>query len=166
MQRNRFRAAARNHLFRTASRMPYFLTWLRNHRWLPDARYRDGLLARNGNGAVGWLIPQPSVLDEKGDTVRLDDVIGGRWSLLHKGSASDWPDWRAAGAPVRQAHAAGQRPARRLPRRCRRVADPLAGKKGAAVVAVRPDGSSTPAPPRGSRCRHRRPASRHQRSTR
>ena len=44
-----------------------------------------GLLAHNGNGAVGWLIPQPWVVDEKGDTVRLDDVVGGRWTVLHPG---------------------------------------------------------------------------------
>ena len=66
IQHSRWRAAVRNHVFRTASRVPYFLTWLRDHRWIPDARYRDGLVAKNGNGAVGWLIPQPWVIDEKG----------------------------------------------------------------------------------------------------
>ena len=74
IQRNRFRAAARNHIFRTASKVPYFLDWLRDHRWLPDARYTDGLVANSGNGAEGWLIPQPWVIDEKNDTVRLDDA--------------------------------------------------------------------------------------------
>ena len=31
----------------------------RNNRWLPPAHYGSGLLARNGNPAVGWLIPSP-----------------------------------------------------------------------------------------------------------
>ena len=42
IQRNRCRAAARNHFFRTASKVPGFTAWLRQHRWLPDARYRKG----------------------------------------------------------------------------------------------------------------------------
>ena len=99
IQHNPWRAAARNHVFRTASRVPYFLTWLRDHRWIPDARYRDGLVANNGNGAVGWLIPQPRVIDEKGDTVRLDDVVGGRWTVLHTGPASDFWAWRTPASP-------------------------------------------------------------------
>ena len=40
---------------------------------------------RQRQRAVGWLIPQPQVIDEKGDTARLDDVIGGRWTVLHTG---------------------------------------------------------------------------------
>jgi 3-(3-hydroxy-phenyl)propionate hydroxylase len=140
IERNRFRAAARNHIFRTASKMPYFLTWLRNHRWLPDARYRDGLLARNGNRAVGWLIPQPWVLDEKGESVRLDDVIGGRWTVLHTGRASEWPDWRALGVPTVEVI-----PPQSVPRAdCIVDSDgSLTGwlnEKGASVVVVRPDG--------------------------
>ena len=83
--------------FRTASKVPGFTSWLRQHRWLPDARYRKGLLAHNGNGAVGWLIPQPWVVDEKGDAVRLDDVIGGRWVVVHLGPESIGRSWRAAG---------------------------------------------------------------------
>ncbi|SOX55202.1 FAD-binding monooxygenase [Mycobacterium ahvazicum] len=140
IQRNRFRAAMRNHVLRTASRVPYFTTWLRDHRWLPDARYHDGLLARNGNGAVGWLIPQPCVLDEKGDNVRLDDMLGGRWTVLHTGRAAQWLDWRAADVPVLQVAPPGTAP------RADCVVDTdgsliaWLGKKGASVVAVRPDG--------------------------
>ncbi|HUO37818.1 MAG TPA: bifunctional 3-(3-hydroxy-phenyl)propionate/3-hydroxycinnamic acid hydroxylase, partial [Mycobacterium sp.] len=69
IQRRPWRAAVRNHVYRTATRVPYIATWLRDHRWLPDPRYREGLLAHNGNPAVGWLIPQPWVVDEKGDSV-------------------------------------------------------------------------------------------------
>ena len=71
--------------------MPGFTAWLRQHRWLPDAHYRKGLLAHNGNGAVGWLIPQPWVVEEKGDAVRLDDVIGGRWVEAIQKDGITWP---------------------------------------------------------------------------
>ena len=96
IQRNPYRAAARNDFFRAASKVPGFTSWLRQHRWLPDAHYRKGLVAHNGNGAVGWLIPQPWVVEERGDAVRLDDVIGGRWTVLHLGPESEWRKWREA----------------------------------------------------------------------
>lgn len=140
IQRNRWRAAARDHFFRTATKLPYTLIWLREHRWLPKARYRDGFLAKNGNGATGWLIPQPWVTDEKGDTVRLDDIIGGRWTVLHVGPSSDFWGWRNGGVPILRVAPAGTAPS----------ADSIVDsdgslirwleKKGASAVAVRPDG--------------------------
>ena len=140
IQHSRWRAAVRNHIFRAASRVPYFLTWLRDHRWIPDARYRDGLVANNGNGAVGWLIPQPRVIDEKGDSVRLDDVVGGRWTVLHTGPAADFRAWRTADVPTLKIT-----PPQSVP-----SADCIVDsdgsltrwleKKGAEVVVLRPDG--------------------------
>ena len=102
-------AGARRHATTSSAppaRCPTSLTWLRDHRWIPDARYRDGLVANNGNGAVGWLIPQPWVIDEKGDSVRLDDVVGGRWTVLHTGPASDFWAWRTRWRPHPESHAA------------------------------------------------------------
>ena len=140
IQRNRWRAAARNHIFRTASKVPGFTAWLRQHRWIPDAHYRKGLLAHNGNGAVGWLIPQPWVVDEKGDSMRLDDVVGGRWTVLHTGPATDFSAWRTAGVPTLKV----------MPPHSVPSADCIIDsdgsltrwleKKGATVVVVRPDG--------------------------
>lgn len=140
IQRNPLRAAVRNRLFRTASKVPYFNDWLRDHRWLPDARYRSGLLRHNDNPATGWLVPQPWVIDEKGDQVRLDDIVGGKWTILHTGPEAPWPAWRAAGVPVIGIAPAGSAPA----------ADSIVDrdgnltrwleKKKASVVAVRPDG--------------------------
>ncbi len=140
VERNRLRAAVRNHFFRTAGKVPYFNDWLRDHRWLPDARYREGLLVRNGNDAVGWLIPQPWVTDEKGDRVRLDDVMGGRWTILHTAPTAPCPAWRSAGVPV----------VRIAPRGSAPTADCVVDrdgtltrwleKKKASTVAVRPDG--------------------------
>jgi 3-(3-hydroxy-phenyl)propionate hydroxylase len=140
IQHSRWRAAARNHIFRTASKVPGFTAWLRQHRWIPDAHYRKGLLAHNGNGAVGWLIPQPRIIDEKGDSVRLDDAVGGRWTVLHTGPASDSWAWRSAGVPTLKVT-----PPHSVP-----SADCIVDsdgsltrwleKKGATVVVVRPDG--------------------------
>lgn len=158
IQRSPWRAAVRNHVFRTASRLPYFLAWLRDHRWLPDAHYREGFVADNGNRAAGWLLPQPWVVDEKGDTVRLDDIVGGRWTVLHVGSPSDFPAWRSAGVPILRVAPAGAAP---QPDSLVDSAGSLTtwlAKKGASAVVVRPDGfvyaggndkQPLPAPPFG-----------------
>jgi 3-(3-hydroxy-phenyl)propionate hydroxylase len=140
IQRNPYRAAARNHIFRTASKVPGFTTWLRQNRWLPDAHYPKGLLAHNGNGAVGWLIPQPWVIDEKGDAVRLDDVIGGRWVVVHLGPASDCQAWRAAGVPVVKILVPGSKPNTDSVVDADGMLTRWLDQKGASVVVVRPDG--------------------------
>jgi 3-(3-hydroxy-phenyl)propionate hydroxylase len=140
VDRNPMRAAVRRHAFRTASKVPGFGAWLRNHRWLPHAHYRSGLLADNRNPATGWLIPQPWVFDEKGDDVRFDDVIDGRWAVVHTGPEGPWRSWRSAGVPiikiVPHGSAAG---ADRIVDRDGKLSRWLEGKK-ASVVVLRPDG--------------------------
>ena len=139
VERNPLQATLRNNVFRTLGKLPYFTAWLREHRWLPDARYRDGLLARNGNDAVGWLVPQPRVTDGNGEQVRLDDIIGagGRscipaptpvagLAISRGGHPRDRPAWQLLRPPIIVDH---------------EDPDPLARPKHAsAVVAVRPDG--------------------------
>lgn len=140
IERNPIRAAARDRLFRAASRLPGFTTWLRNHRWLPDARYRTGLIAADGSNAAGWLIPQPWVTDDKGDRVRLDDVIGGRWTVLHSGPGAPVQPWRSAGVPVITITPPGSTVgAGRIVDTDGKLIDWLSKKK-TSVVAVRPDG--------------------------
>ncbi|KRE27618.1 FAD-binding monooxygenase [Mycobacterium sp. Soil538] len=157
VERNPLRSRVRDHTLRAASRLPHFTTWLRRHRWLPDARYRSGLMAHNGIPATGWLIPQPWVTDEQGHRVRLDDVLGGRWTILHTGPELPWPQWRAAGVPIIAVIPPGAAPATGL------VVDDDAAlirwmqTRKASVVAVRPDGfvyaaggqDPLPAPPAG-----------------
>ncbi|KMO76549.1 bifunctional 3-(3-hydroxy-phenyl)propionate/3-hydroxycinnamic acid hydroxylase [Mycolicibacterium chlorophenolicum] len=157
VEQNPVRATLRDRAFRAAVRLPHFTTWLRRHRWLPDARYPSGLMAHNGIPATGWLIPQPWVTDDHGHRVRLDDVIGGRWTVLHTGPEQPWQQWRAAGVPIVAVAPPGTSPA------TGRVVDDDAAltrwmqAKKASVVAVRPDGfvyaaggqDPLPAPPTG-----------------
>ena len=139
---------------------PYFLTWLRTTAGFPT-RVTPKACCATGNAAAGWLLPQPWVIDEKGDTVRLDDVIGGRWVVLHNGEPGNCEAWRAAGVPVIKVVGAES-----IPR-----PDSLVDsdgqltrwlqQKGASVIAVRPDGfvyaaapattGPLPAPPAGFR---------------
>lgn len=80
-------ATVRNHVIRTLLRVPGAPTLAQNRMWVPDAHYTDGLLAPGRRrGAVGRLIPQPWVSNAAGDKVRLDDILGGRWTVLHAGT--------------------------------------------------------------------------------
>ena len=85
-ERNRVIAVVRNHLLRTLTRLPA--------RGRPAARKSPGFPTPDtptassqagGHRAVGWQIPQPWVTDANGASVRLDDVLGGQWTVLHVG---------------------------------------------------------------------------------
>ncbi|MFC9517494.1 bifunctional 3-(3-hydroxy-phenyl)propionate/3-hydroxycinnamic acid hydroxylase [Nocardiaceae bacterium NPDC056970] len=142
-QRNHLLANVRNRFFRIALRVPAVTEWLLRNRWIPDAFYPRGLLATTQTtrtAAEGWLIPQPWVLDETGNRVRLDDVLAGRWAVLHLGAADLWPAWRTVGAAVVRLVASGSTPA---PATVVDLDDTLIRwmkAKGATTVAVRPDG--------------------------
>ena len=114
-------------------------------------------MAHNGNDATGWLLPQPWVTDGNGERVRLDDVIGRGWAILHTGPDQPWQSWRAAGVPVIAIAPPGSAPS---PGRVVDTDDALIRwlqSKKASVVAVRPDGfvyaaggrHPLPAPPAG-----------------
>ena len=77
-------ATIRDRVARRASRLPHAMDVIQKHLWIPDARYVDGFLGPAAP-AVGWQLPQPWVVDTKGATARLDDVIGSQWTLLHTG---------------------------------------------------------------------------------
>jgi 3-(3-hydroxy-phenyl)propionate hydroxylase len=126
-ERNRVIAAMRNHVFRALTRVPGVNAVLLKLTWIPDARYEEGFFAADTQPAVGWQIPQPWVNDDTGATARLDDVLGGQWTILH------------TGAPPAGAHAWTA-----LGVRTTRISEPtltrwLHRKKASAVV-VRPDG--------------------------
>jgi len=141
-ERNRGIAATRNHVLRALTRLPGVNACLLKMSWIPDARYKDGFFS-GSHPAVGWQIPQPWVADSSGAIVRLDDVLGGDWAVLHTGVLpADAQAWTAMGVKaIRISDATLTRWLRR--------------KKASAVV-VRPDGfvyagtesgESLPAPP-------------------
>jgi 3-(3-hydroxy-phenyl)propionate hydroxylase len=126
-ERNRGLAAMRNHVFRPLSKLPGVDAGLVKMTWIPDARYKEGFFAAAAHRAVGWQIPQPWVADDTGASVRLDDVLGGQWTILHTGALPRGAEhWTAIGVKTI------------------RISDPtltrwLHRKKATAVV-VRPDG--------------------------
>lgn len=125
-ERNRGIAAIRNHVFRALTRVPGVDAGLLKMTWIPDARYGKGFFA-GGHRAVGWQIPQPWITDASGASVRLDDVLGGQWAILH------------TGVPPTGAQAWTELGVKTI-----RISEPslnrwLQRKKAAAVV-VRPDG--------------------------
>lgn len=84
-------AGVRNLLVRGLARVPGFADWLVSTHWIPDAHYPKGFLADGANRAQGWQLPQPWVVDEKGDTVRFDDALAGKWTILTLRSAAQLP---------------------------------------------------------------------------
>lgn len=137
-ERNRAAAFFRNHLLRTVLRIPGLGTGLSKYTWIPAARYRHGFLGTVTHRAAGWQIPQPWVTAADGTRVRLDDVVGGRWAIIHTGERPSGADaWDVPTIPVTEPSLA-----RWLHR------------KNAAAVVVRPDGfiyaaagSGQPLPP-------------------
>jgi 3-(3-hydroxy-phenyl)propionate hydroxylase len=85
-ERNRGIAATRNHVLRTLTRLPGADVALLKMSWIPDARYKEGFFAPSAHRAVGWQIPQPWIADDTGAIVRLDDIVGGQWAILHTGA--------------------------------------------------------------------------------
>ena len=101
-ERNTRIAKVRNHVLRALTKLPGVLTGGQRLFWIPEARYRDGFFAPAKHKAVGWQIPQPWVTDRSGARARLDDVIGGHWSIVHLDSAAPpgVAEWQALGARV------------------------------------------------------------------
>ena len=135
-ERRKSLAFLRNHLLRALTKLPGVLAGAQKLIWIPNARYRAGLLAAESHAAVGWQLPQPWVTDAAGSKLRLDDVIGRRWAVLHFGAPPAGTDqwWRLGAEPLTIARRGGS------------IGDDdgaltrwLRGKKAAAVV-VRPDG--------------------------
>jgi len=97
-ERNRAIAAMRNHVFRALTRVPGVDSLLQKVTWIPDARYREGFFVDVDHPAIGWQIPQPWVTNTEGVRTRLDDLLGGRWTVLHTGEEpSGAQAWSAIG---------------------------------------------------------------------
>ena len=102
-QRNPAIAFLRNHVMRTLLRVPALSARLQKLTWIPCARFREGFFAAGTRRAAGWQIPQPWVTDAKGARVRLDDVLGGQWAIVHVGEPPVGSQaWAALGIPAIQ----------------------------------------------------------------
>ncbi|GEE01764.1 3-(3-hydroxy-phenyl)propionate/3-hydroxycinnamic acid hydroxylase [Gordonia spumicola] len=132
-------ATLRNRILGTLAKAPAFARWLVENKWIPDAHYSDGFLGDRGNRARGWQIPQPWVLDEKGERVRLDDVVRGRWLVLGLDDR-DAPQWRSAGVGRLQILPPGTTPGPDAVVDVDGVLTEWMDKHAASVVALRPDG--------------------------
>ena len=133
-------AAVRNAAFRVVMRVPAFRAYMRDAGWFPDTSYRKGLLDHTGgNRAVGNQLPQPWVQTDGGDRARLDDVLAGRWTLLHTGPALPWPAWAASGIRCLQVTPAGSAPAPGTIVDDEDVLIPWMRQHHATVLALRPD---------------------------
>ncbi|MFG1666955.1 bifunctional 3-(3-hydroxy-phenyl)propionate/3-hydroxycinnamic acid hydroxylase [Streptomyces sp. Y7] len=140
---------------------------LQDSQWIPVARYSDGFLARprarprtaaSRTTAPGHQIPQPRVTAPDGTRVRLDDVLGGRWLLLHTAPPTPQPAWERCGVPSLTVLPAGSSPAEgavvdsddvlRVWMTRHRAAT-LALRPDAYVYAAAPDGAPLPPPPAG-----------------
>jgi 3-(3-hydroxy-phenyl)propionate hydroxylase len=100
-QRNPVIAFLRNHVMRTLLRVPPLSARLEKLTWIPCARYREGFFAVGSRRAAGWQIPQPWVTDTKGARVRLDDVLGGQWAIVHTGEQPVGSQaWAELGVPT------------------------------------------------------------------
>ena len=148
-ERRKWLASLRNHLFSTVTRIPGVPVRAQRLFWIPDARYRAGYFApHDRRDAVGWQIPQPWMTVD-GELVRLDEVLGHRWALLHIGASPVGASaWTALGVPSIE-----------LDRDVRDHTGELTGwlqSRNATAVVVRPDGfiyaateDNLPGPPAG-----------------
>lgn len=108
--------------------------------------------------APGHQIPQPWVTAPDGTRVRLDDVLGGRWLLLHGALPTPQSEWERAGVPSLTVLPAGSSPTEGAVVDCdgvlrawltRHRATTLALRPDAYVYAAAPTGTPLPPPPEG-----------------
>jgi 3-(3-hydroxy-phenyl)propionate hydroxylase len=153
-ERNKIIAALRNRSGRILMRMPALTRRMQKLMWIPQPRYRDGFLA-TGHRAAGWQIPQPWVTDASGATVRLDDMLSNRWTLLYTGeSPSGCRAWQALGVPALRVCRPGSDPHINTIREVDGTLLRWLRQKNATAVVLRPDGfiyaaaeSGQPLPP-------------------
>ncbi|MFG2820906.1 bifunctional 3-(3-hydroxy-phenyl)propionate/3-hydroxycinnamic acid hydroxylase [Kitasatospora sp. NPDC048365] len=134
--------------------------------WIPVARYAHGFQARTRTGATGRQIPQPWVTAPDGSRVRLDDVLDGRWILLHTGPPAPEPAWERAGVPTLTVLPPGSHPAEGAVVDADGVLHAWLARHRAATLALRPDayvytsaapGARLQPPPGGLAARPARP---------
>ncbi|MEV1068779.1 bifunctional 3-(3-hydroxy-phenyl)propionate/3-hydroxycinnamic acid hydroxylase [Streptomyces sp. NPDC050263] len=119
--------------------------------WIPVAHYAEGFLARPRTKASGRQIPQPWVTGPDGARVRLDDVLDGRWLLLHGDAPAPQPAWERSRVASLTVLPAGSRPAENTVVDSDDVLLAWLARQGAATLALRPDAYVYAAAPTGAR---------------
>lgn len=126
-ERNRALAMVRNHALRVITKSQALARLGQKLYWIPEAYYPDGFFADTASNAIGRQLIQPWVIDDTGTRMRLDDVMAGRWTLLHIGAlptgSQAWTQRGITPIPVRDSTLTAW----------------LRDKKASAVI-VRPDG--------------------------
>lgn len=139
-ERRRAVTRVRDTVLPLLGRIPGFTDLIQDSNWIPVARYAEGFQAGPRTKATGHQVPQPWVLGPDGSRVRLDDVLGGRWMLLHSGPQMPQPGWGDAGIASLTVLPAGSSPGK----------DTIVDSDGVllrwmrehrtATIALRPDG--------------------------
>ncbi|MCL8015641.1 bifunctional 3-(3-hydroxy-phenyl)propionate/3-hydroxycinnamic acid hydroxylase [Streptomyces sp. AS02] len=157
-ERRRAITRVRDSVLPVLTRVAGVTAWLQDSNWIPVAHYADGFQARPRTKASGHQIPQPWVTGPDGERVRLDDVLGGRWLLLHLGLPTSQPAWERRGVPSLAVLPVGSRPAEGavvdsdgvlLPWLTEHRVTTLALRPDAYVYAAAPAGAPLPPPPAG-----------------
>ncbi|MEU9410216.1 bifunctional 3-(3-hydroxy-phenyl)propionate/3-hydroxycinnamic acid hydroxylase [Streptomyces sp. NPDC048281] len=144
-------ARARNGVLRAIRPVPGLTARLVDANWIPVASYAKGFQARPRTRASGRQIPQPRVTGADGERVRLDDVLAGRWLLLHLGLPRPQPAWERAGVPSLAVLPADSRPAEGAVVDSDGVLLPWLAEHGVTTLALRPDAYVYAAAPAGAR---------------
>lgn len=150
-ERRRAVTRVRDGVLPVLNRVGGFTAWLQDSNWIPVAHYADGFQARPRTKASGHQIPQPWVTGPDGERVRLDDVLAGRWLLLHGGLPRSQPAWDRLGIPSLAVTPAGSRPAEGTVVDSEGVLLPWLARHRTATVALRPDAYVYAAAPAGDR---------------
>ncbi|MER7922321.1 bifunctional 3-(3-hydroxy-phenyl)propionate/3-hydroxycinnamic acid hydroxylase [Streptomyces sp. NPDC096057] len=154
-ERRRAVTRVRDSVMPVLNRVPGLSDWLQDSHWIPVAHYAAGLQARPRTKASGRQLPQPWVTTSDGERVRLDDVLGGRWLLLHARTATAQLAWDVPSLTVVPA---GSRSAEGtlvdsddvlLPWLDRHRAATVVLRPDVYVYAAAPDGAQLPPPPAG-----------------
>ncbi|WP_369226159.1 bifunctional 3-(3-hydroxy-phenyl)propionate/3-hydroxycinnamic acid hydroxylase [Streptomyces sp. R39] len=157
-ERRRAVTAVRDVVLPVLNRVAGFSDWIQDSNWIPVAHYTDGFQARPRTKASGHQIPQPRVTGADGEPVRLDDVLGGHWLLLHGGLPGPQPAWDRLGVPSLTVTPAGSHPAEGTLVDSDGVLLRWMSEHRAATVVLRPDsyvyaaapaGAPLPPPPAG-----------------
>ncbi|MCI3270773.1 bifunctional 3-(3-hydroxy-phenyl)propionate/3-hydroxycinnamic acid hydroxylase MhpA [Streptomyces cylindrosporus] len=157
-ERRRAVTRVRDAVMPVLNRVGGFSAWLQDSNWIPVAHYAEGLQARPRTKASGRQIPQPWVTAADGERVRLDDVLGSRWLLLHLGLPIAQPAWEHLGVESLAVLPVGSKPAEGavvdsdgvlLPWLTEHRATTLALRPDAYVYAAAPAGGQLPPPPAG-----------------